>query len=126
MNPTDFEDIKILYFDDEASFGAVNSSYIKLSAEPTDRWKQHFTDEIRRLSSHRIDIAGPHIVIDVAPQVLGEGPHIDALQKAVVYANAGYREHLERLHLRAEEKRKQEDERRAMLSQIREKLKFDS
>lgn len=128
---TEFEPIKIVSFDNKATYktdpsSALVNAVLNLSASaPADwanyfneRWKQHFYMMKRNahVSGSRLEV---YCVSDELQNLIVE------FNKVIAETNQAYMQHLAKLHQDAERQKASEAADREQLAQIKGRLKFD-
>lgn len=128
----DFKDIKITGMNDRASNRpdpnkALFNIVLNLSAPaPYDwadyfnsRWQQHIYMQKRSAS-----VSGGMLTIYCVPDKL-EKVHIPELNKVIAETNQRYREYLSSRKIEEQRRKKEEEAEKAVLTSLKERLKFD-
>ena len=126
-----FEDIKIVAFDDHATYrsdpnSALMHVVLTLSASApcewsdyfNQRWKSHFYMKKRNAS-----VSGKHLEIYCVPDELQED-HIPELNKVIAETNQAYRQYLVRAKDEADAQAERNAAEKVKLAEVKNNLKF--
>jgi hypothetical protein len=132
INPTEFEDIKIVGLDTalttESHRGsAMRNIHLRLSASPPGEWIQIFDGE-RSFPRHSMwraaEVNVNHIVVDCVTEEI-EQYHLRDLKEDVANANKKYRHFLTQVAQQQQQQQKAQTAEREQLEQLRERLDFN-
>jgi hypothetical protein len=126
-----FEDIKIIAFDDTATYksdpnSALMHVVLNLSASAPYEWSNYFN---QRWKSHlymmkrNASVSGKRLEIYCVPDEL-QKDHISELNKVIAETNQAYRQYLAHAKREADAKAESEAAEKAKLAEIKNNLKF--
>jgi hypothetical protein len=128
---TEFEDIKIVSFDAEASYKSDPSSpltnaVLKLSASAPHEWADHFNQgwaEHFYMMKRNASASGDRIEVYCVPDELQN--LIREMNKVISKTNEAFRQHLASTQQRASQQAEAAAAEKERLAQIKSNLKFD-
>lgn len=126
-----FEDIKIIAFDDKATYrsdpnSALMHVVLNLSASAPYEWSNYFN---QRWKSHlymmkrNASVSGKRLEIYCVPDEL-QKDHIPELNKVIAETNQAYRQYLVQAKREADAQAEREAAEKAKLAEIKSNLKF--
>jgi len=129
---TEFQDIKIVSLDDEASYKSDPSSaliniVLNLSSSAPYEWSSYFNDRwIQQfyMMKRNASVSGKQLEIYCVPHEL-QTDHIPQLKKVIAETNQAYREYLAQKQQIAATQAASEADERKKLASIKADLKFD-
>lgn len=129
---TEFQDIKIVSLDDEASYksdpsSALTNIILNLSASAPYEWSSYFNERwIQQfyMMKRNASVSGKRLEIYCVPHEL-QTDHIPQLKKVITETNQAYREYLAQKQQVATAQAASEADERKKLASIKADLKFD-
>jgi hypothetical protein len=128
----EFEDIKIVSFDDKATYkddpsSALMHVVLNLSASAPHEWSNYFNQRWPQhfyMMKRNASVSGKRLEIYCVPEELQKN-HIPELNKVFAETNQAYRQHLAHAEQKASEQAAAEAAERARLAKIKAGLKFE-
>ncbi len=128
---SDFEDIKIVGMDDEASYksdpnSALYEIYLNLSSSAPYEWAEYFNTRWQQhfyMMKRRASVSGDKLNIYCVPDELES--HINELKKVFSETNQAYKSHLSALEIDAERAKQEADKEKEKLLNIKNNISFD-
>jgi hypothetical protein len=127
-----FEDIKIIAFDDKATYksdpnSALMHAVLNLSASAPYEWSNYFN---QRWNSHiyamkrKASVSGKRLEIYCVPDEL-QNDHIPELNRVIAEANQAYRQYLAKTKREADSQASREAAEKAKLAEIKNNLRLE-
>jgi len=129
---SEFEDIKIVSFDDKATYKSDASSalmhcVLDLSASAPFEWSNYFNQRWKHhfyMMQRNASVSERRLEIYCVPEELQQH-HIPELNKVIAETNKAYREHLAKTQQKASQVAAAEASERTKLAEMKAGLKFD-
>lgn len=129
---SEFEDIKIVAMDDEASYKDESDTQmvhivLTLSASAPYDWAQYFNERWEQqfyMMKRHASVSGLRLEIYCVPDEL-QRYHIPELNKVIAETNAAYRSHVVHAQQITAERDAKKGRERSELADLKSKLKFD-
>lgn len=128
---SEFEDIRIVAMDDEASYKSEPNTQminvvLNLSASAPHEWASYFNSRWQHhfyMMKRRASVSGKRLEIYCVPEELQQ--HIRELNKVIAETNAAYQSHTQQIQAAEAERATVETRERAELANLKSKLNFD-
>lgn len=129
---TEFQDIRIVGLDDDASYKpdpnkALYNVVLELSGTPPPDWERYFNQRWKSefyMMKRRAEVSGRLLTIHCVPDEL-EREHLPRLRDVVSETNMAYRAHHQESERRRSHERAEAERDRAELRQLKHTLRFE-